>query len=268
MYVYISKLNFRSTTLHINFAEVWKWQNSVQKFPSIEIMCAVYIVAVTSERKDNHTWLPWSLGPEYFEDSVLHCEVQGEVCPIGPFVAADNLAGGVRETGCLAREPCNGLSVLDWGVTPTEDKGVFNGVLGVVGVRPTGPLLFVQLVWNVPLGSADVVQRATSGELDERFGVTTSMLLVVSITLCPTSSVTNSVLERSRVSVSELRDSTIVGRSVCFHLCWKKEEYDQSYLVYYELYFHMLSLIKMILCIFNVLLSSLWDTVVVSQQDD
>lgn len=62
---------------------------------------------------------------------------------IGFFVVVDNFVGGVREIGCFVREFCNGLSVLDWGVIFIEDKGVFNGVFGVVGVCLIGLLLFV-----------------------------------------------------------------------------------------------------------------------------
>ena len=179
------------------------------------------------KRKELQTWLPWSLETEYFGDSAFQCELQGEACPIELFTTEGVLVGGLRETGCLPWELRNGVEVSHWGVTPTDDRGVFSGVLGVVGLLPIVlPLLLAQLVWKATPWSAEVVQRAMCGELDERFWLTTSTLLLVSITLCATSKATTSVFVWSRLRVSEPRDSTIVGRSVCFHLCWHKNDLE------------------------------------------
>ena len=81
------------------------------------------------------------------------------------------------------------------------------------------PLLLTQLELDPDCNpEAVVVQITISGELDERCAVIMSTLLPVNMMFCPTSRATTSVLERSRVRPSELSDSTIVGRSFCFHL--------------------------------------------------
>ena len=111
------------------------------------------------------------------------------------------------------------LGVKGEGVTPVTDKGVFSGVLGVVGLLVAVPLLLTQLELDPGCApEAVVVQITISGGPDERCAFITSTLLPVNIMFCPTSRATTSVLERSRVRPSELNDSTIVGRSFCFHL--------------------------------------------------
>ena len=166
------------------------------------------------------TWFARIFDPENFDSALQGVDQDG--CPELLFAAEEVIGGGVLKEGTLPWAPRELLGVKGEGVTPVADKGVFSGVLGVVGLLVVVPLLLTQLELDPGCTpEAVVVQITISGGPDERCAFITSTLLPVNMMFCPTSNATTSVLERSRVRPSELNDSTIVGRSFCFHL-WKQ----------------------------------------------
>lgn len=184
-------------------------------------------VQTWGETTDWYTWFTRIFDPENFDSALQGGDQDG--CPELLFVAKEAIGGGVLKEGTLAWAPRELLGLKGGGVTPLADKGVFSGVLGVVGLLVVVPLLLTQLELDPGCTpEAVVVQMTISGELDERCGFITSTLLPVNMMFCPTSRATTSVLERSRFRPSELSDSTIVGRSFCFHL-WNKQKAGSEY---------------------------------------
>ena len=178
-------------------------------------------------RRDyRYTWFTRIFDPENFDSALQGGDQDG--CPELLFAAEEAIVGGVLKEGTLAWDPRELLWLKGGGVAPVADKGVFSGVLGVVGLLVVVPLLVTQLVLDPGCTpEAVVVQITISGEFDVRCAFITSTLLLVNMMLCPTSRATTSVLERSRFSPSELNDSTIVGRSFGFHF-WNKQKADQN----------------------------------------